>query len=125
MVFDKASVPRHKEDFMRWYDIQTEWSEEQNYSDISITTDKLRLWYYDIIDSFAPLEEYSHESEILHSKHSAEYVIGENIIYCAFDWSDAQEAYAICLMLAEKHELGFFDVSSEEGSVFMSGKLIY
>lgn len=46
-------------------------------------------------------------------------------IYAAFSWSCAEDAYQATLRLAEKHRLGFFDLT-DLGTVWMpdeAGKL--
>lgn len=30
MVFEKSKAPKTKAEFMKWYEIQTKWSEENN-----------------------------------------------------------------------------------------------
>ncbi|MEC1180464.1 hypothetical protein P9B03_18360 [Metasolibacillus meyeri] len=44
-----------------------------------------------------------------------EYNIGYAMIYTAFAWSVADEAYNIMKKLAKKHGVGFFDVSGKGG----------
>jgi len=51
----------------------------------------------------------------------ADYSIGKNFIYISFSWSKADEAYSKLFDLSEKYEVGFFDVSSDTGTVWMPG----
>ncbi len=52
-----------------------------------------------------------------------DYSIGKDIIYTAFSWSLAEQAYEKMKALAEKHEVGFFDASADEGNIlFPDGK---
>ena len=48
-----------------------------------------------------------------------DYSIGHDIIYAAFSWSVAEEAYEQMLSLAKKHDVGFFDVSGENGDIIL------
>jgi hypothetical protein len=51
------------------------------------------------------------------------YSIGKAFIYADFRWSKAQQAYEATLRLAEKHRLGFYDVSSEWGELWLPDRL--
>ncbi|SEJ43416.1 hypothetical protein SAMN05518849_106167 [Sphingobium sp. AP50] len=46
-----------------------------------------------------------------------DYSIGKSVIYVGFAWSQAEEAYYAVRELAQKHNLGFFDVSADEGEI--------
>ncbi|MEE9393643.1 MAG: hypothetical protein V3W41_14165 [Planctomycetota bacterium] len=46
--------------------------------------------------------------------------VGTVVIYTAFAWSQAEAARATMFELAEKHRVGFFDVSSEDGGVWFA-----
>lgn len=41
------------------------------------------------------------------------------MIYINFSWSDADTAYETTFRLAAKHGIGFFDVNSEDGKVWI------
>ncbi|SFF44084.1 hypothetical protein SAMN04487969_13937 [Paenibacillus algorifonticola] len=41
MVFEPVKAPVNKEEFMIWYGEQTKWSEEHDYSDITVSSDSL------------------------------------------------------------------------------------
>lgn len=46
-----------------------------------------------------------------------EYSLGKEVIYAAFAWSVAEEAYNMMRELAMKHNVGFFDVSGSDGEI--------
>ena len=48
-----------------------------------------------------------------------DYSIGRSAIYAAFSWSEAEGALDVMFRLAEKHRVGFFDVSAEDGGVWL------
>ena len=48
-----------------------------------------------------------------------DYSIGKNLIYAGFVWTQAEAAYNTMLMLALKHDVGFFDVSGT-GAIILS-----
>ncbi|WP_175598021.1 hypothetical protein [Paenibacillus luteus] len=46
-----------------------------------------------------------------------DYSLGSAVIYAAFAYSVAEEAYTIMRELALKHQVGFFNVSSNDGEI--------
>ena len=72
---------------------------------------------------YAPDEEAFDEME--DDAYVSDYSIGKDVIYAAFSWSLAEEAFETVKKLAMEHGVGFFDVSSNEGEIiFPDGKLI-
>ena len=41
------------------------------------------------------------------------------VIYAVFSWSVADEAYELMRSLAQKHKVGFFDVSGDDGDIIL------
>ncbi|WP_042473312.1 hypothetical protein [Bacillus ndiopicus] len=115
MVFDKEQAPSNKEVFLQWYDEQIKWAEPHDYATITVTTPALQKWYEDMVEQF-PNMNVADEDEELESR-LAEYSIGYAVIYTAFAWSVADEAYSTMKKLAQKHGVGFFDVSGA-GEIF-------
>ena len=54
-------------------------------------------------------------------QHTVDYSIGYDVIYAAFSWSVTEEAYETTRRLAQKHDVGFFDVSGEDGDIILPG----
>ena len=48
-----------------------------------------------------------------------DYSIGYNVIYAVFSWSVADEVYELMRSLAQKHKVGFFDVSGDDGDIIL------
>lgn len=46
-----------------------------------------------------------------------DYSLGSAVIYAAFAYSVAEEAYTTMQKLAIKYKVGFFDVSSDDGEI--------
>ncbi len=67
---------------------------------------------------YAPAPERFNEDEDLES-HTVDYSIGKDVIYAAFAWSTAEEAYDLTQKLAKKHDVGFFDVSGDDGDIIL------
>lgn len=125
MVFRKEAAPKTRADYLKWYEEQTEWTEEHNYDDPAITSPELRNWYMEMIQTFPDMNgPFASEDE--DNPYDSDYSIGKDVIYVAFAWSLAELAYNKMLELAEKHGVGFFDVSSDNGNILIpeNGKLI-
>jgi len=48
-----------------------------------------------------------------------DYSVGKSVIYAAFGWSQADDALNTMFELAAKHGAGFFDVSGDNGGVWV------
>lgn len=114
MVFDPAAAPRERDAFKAWYSKQTEWSEAHGYADPTVTTPALRNWYEQIIE-FYPNMNGDRELEDHEYDVAADYSIGSAVIYGAFAWSTAEDVYTKVRELAVECEVGFYDVSGDEG----------
>ena len=115
MVFDPSVAPRERPDFMQWYDAQTEWSEGHSYDDPAVTTPSLQAWFHDMRTLF-PAMNGPFRSEAADATIT-DYCIGRHVIYVGFRWSVAESAYLKTRELAVKHQVGFFDVSTNEGEI--------
>ena len=130
-VFDPKAAPTNVSEFLSWYGKQTQWSEPHGYDDPSVSSNNLRMWFFEMIETFpamngkyAASEEAFNDPEI--ESCISDYSVGKEIIYVAFAWSKAESAYEQCFRLANKHKVGFFDVSDDRSSVFFpdeSGEL--
>lgn len=121
MVFRKESAPKKYDDFLNWYDKQIAWTEDHSYDDPANTSPELRNWFMDMIKTFPALNG-PFASEDVDSEYVSDYSIGLDVIYVAFPWSVADEAYRTVTNLAIKHSVGFFNVSGEEGELMFPGK---
>ena len=125
MVFEREKAPSKQKDFLDWYEKETEWTEDHGYNDPTVSSPALQEWYREMIKTFpnmngpdAPTNEQLDEDEDLES-HLTDYAIGRNVIYAAFSWSTTEEAYELTKRLAQKHGVGFFDVSGTDGDIFL------
>ena len=128
MVFNKNSAPKTRDEFMEWYNNQTEWTEDHSYFDPEVTSKELKDWLMEMIQTFPALngpfysddEDYDYDNE-----NVSDYSIGRDVIYVGFSWSVVEKAYEKAFEIAEKYEVGFFDPSFETGIFFpINGKLI-
>ena len=125
MVFEKSKAPTSKKEFILWYEKQVEWSEEHDYKTISVSSPALQNWFMEMKNTFPPMDgEYAPDPDLLDEdenleSHTVDYCIGRDVIYVAFAWSVADEAYKLMRSLAQKHNVGFFDVSMDDGDIIL------
>jgi hypothetical protein len=117
MVFRPDTAPQTRPEFMNWFQDQTQWSEEHSYDDPSVTTHNLKNWFMEIITSFPAMNGPYAKDEDEDSEFITDYSIGHNVIYAAFSWSLAEQAYEKMKSLAQKYTVGFFDASAEDGDI--------
>jgi hypothetical protein len=110
MVFSPEAAPKTPTDFMAWYATQTEWTEGHSYDDPAITTPGLRAWLLEMVQTFPDMNGPDAMDDHT-SDHETDYGIGRAVIYAAFSWSLAKEAYETAHRLAQKHQVGFYDPS--------------
>ncbi|MBK9455783.1 MAG: hypothetical protein IPO24_09440 [Bacteroidetes bacterium] len=48
MVFNKAAAPKTRAEFMQWYEVQTEWTEEHSYDDPTNTSGELSNGFMEV-----------------------------------------------------------------------------
>ena len=111
MVFEPAIAPREPDAFYAWYARQTAWNEPHDYNDPGVTSPRLAAWFAEMIRSFppmnGPLRRDGGDLEV------TDYSIGRAVIYAAFCWPLAEDAYNTVRRLASLHDVGFFDVSGD------------
>ena len=129
MVFEKTVAPKNRKDFMVWYNNQTEWNENHGYDDPAVSSNDLRNWFMEIIKKFPQMNRpFALSDDELDNMENESYItdysVGKDIIYSAFSWSLAKEAYETVKKLAKEHNVGFFDVSSDGGEIiFPDGEI--
>ena len=125
MVFEKTKAPATKKEFMAWFEKQTEWSEEHDYETISVSSPAFQNLFMEMKEKFPPMNgEYAPDFDTIDEdleQHTVDYSIGYDVIYAAFSWSVTEEAYETTRRLAQKHDVGFFDVSGEDGDIILPG----
>lgn len=131
MVFEVTKAPKTKKEFMDWYEKLTEWEEDHSYDDISVASPALQSWYQEMRKSFPVMNgpDRASEEEMDADEESGEYRISDysiarDAIYVSFSWSQAEAAYQTMRTLANKHKVGFFDVSGKGGDIILPGDQI-
>jgi hypothetical protein len=118
MVFELGDAPTERTDFMKWYDAQTEWSEDHSYEDPAVSSAPLKSWFQEMIN-FYPAMNGPHASDDVDDPKVTDFSVGKSVIYAAFAWSEAENALATMRELAIKHNVGFFDVSADNGEILI------
>lgn len=120
MVFEASHAPHDKAAFMSWYEQQTQWGEDHDYGDPAVCSSALQQFYRELTETFPNMNGPEIEDEQIEEMEEAgtdyrltDYSLGRSVIYAAFAWSGAEEAYQAMRTLAEKHGVGFFDVSGD------------
>ena len=124
MVLDKHERFKSSDDFLKWYDEVTEWSDDIDYHDYRHATPNLQSWFLDIKDIIRPMNgEFAPSDEEMNNNsiHTADYSIGSNCIYIGFAWTDAEQAYSLVKELAKKYNLIFFDISGYNQLIYPDG----
>jgi hypothetical protein len=118
LVFDPAAPPGDREGFLQWFDVLTQWNEGHDCNDPNQTTDALRAWFTDMIAEF-PAMNGPFAAEDFDSNKITGYTICHRAICVDFRWTVLDEAYRATFDQARKHRLGFFDVSADDGQVWL------
>lgn len=126
MVFEFSETPKTQNEFLEWYDKQTEWEEDHDYENPEVTSPALREWFMEMIQTFPQMNGpfAPKDDEIEDETYLTDYSIGKKIIYAGFAWSLADEAYDLVRELSEKYKVGFFDVSGN-GDIFYPDGTIF
>ena len=110
MVFSPEAAPATQMDFMVWYAEQTKWTEGHTYNDPAITAPALQAWLLEMRQTFPDLNGDDATGD---NDYETDYCIGRTVIYAAFAWSLAKEAYEMAKRLAQEHQVGFYAPSFE------------
>lgn len=111
MAFETSKAPQERAAFMKWYEQQVQWSEDHAYNDPSVLSEALQRFYSELSEQFPNMNV---EDEIFEAMEEAgtdnrltDYSLGSSVIYAAFAYSVAEEAYTAMRELAIKHKVGF------------------
>lgn len=105
---------------MAWYEAQTEWSEDHSYQDHAVSSEALQNWFKGMIEYFPPMNGPLASDDVDDPKVT-NHCTGRNVIYSAFAWSEAEDAFSKMRELAVKHSIGFVDVSADNDEIFFPG----
>lgn len=118
LVFDPEVPPCDRGGFMKWFEKLAEWGEDRDYNEPTGTSSELRAWFMEMIKEF-PAMNGSFATDDYDSPKVTGYAICRSAIYIDFRWTEIDDAYRATLSLAKKHRLGFYDVSADDGQVWL------
>ena len=84
MVFRPDIAPQTRPEFIKWYQDQTQWSEEHSYDDPSVTTDNLKNWFIEIIATYPAMNGPYAKEEDEDNDFVTDYSIGHNVIFLCY-----------------------------------------
>jgi hypothetical protein len=81
----ETQAPADREASMQWFEAQTDWSEDHDYDDASVTTPALRAWFLEMIETFPALNGlHAPEGDDVEDESSlTDYSVGQKVIYGA------------------------------------------
>src|SRR5262249_48927549 len=99
---------------------QTDWQDGIDYDNPENCTDALRAWLFEMMKKYPAMNgPFAREYEDDETTWVTGYSIGPKSIYIDFRWSAAEHAFRDTFVCATKHRVGFFDVSSDDGGVWV------
>lgn len=114
MIWYGLREQKHHHKKSLWHGMKSKWNgeEEHDYQTISVSSPALQNWFMEMKENSRPWIEYAPNDDALDDDenlelHMVDYSIGYNVIYAAFSWSVADEAYELMRSLAQKHKVGF------------------
>ena len=115
VVFNPSVAPRSRAAFLAWFAEQTKWGEDRDYSNPAGTTSALRNWYDAMRAQYPAMNGPDAINDDDLNDCAGDYNVGTDMIYVTFPWSLAEQIYVTARALAVEHEVGFYDVSGDEG----------
>lgn len=125
-VYNKKRAPKSVDGFHKWFGDNTNWNSNSDYDDISIASKELQDWYKYMLCYFPAMngrdakkssEDYATTNGVdidVAADNSADYSINTDIIYVAFSYSQAENAYKLGADKAKELGLGFYDPREDE-----------
>ncbi|QUL55311.1 hypothetical protein KDC22_01635 [Paenibacillus tritici] len=121
IIFEPSSAPRDKKEFMAWFEQQVQWSEDHEYNNPLVCSEPLQRMYSKLSEHFPNMnvdeEVFEAMEEAGTDNRLTDYSLGTDVIYAAFAYSVAEEAYTTMRSLAVEYKVGFFNVSSDDGEI--------
>lgn len=125
MVFEKGRAPAGKADFLKWYQEQTEWTEDHNYDDPAVSSPALQKFFNMVRGVFPPMDgrfapEGKPGRDVPEENRRCDYCIGKDVIYLSFSYSMAEWARDVVKRAAYFSNTGFFEPGEVFGPCFFA-----
>ena len=116
-VFDPNIAPKDPSQFKTWFEDQMSSYTIEDYENPESLSLVLKSWFLDMRTHYPPLNPPDESHDIDDPKLS-DYCFCHNLVYVNFARSQSESAYDTMFRLAQKHRIGFFNVSSSPGEVW-------
>lgn len=119
LVFDPATPPSDRIGFLSWYTDLARWGDGKLVSNPAVAAPVLQAWYRDMIKGF-PATNGPDNAGIaaMENDNRAEYRFSQSAVFGAFQWEASRHAHRQAQKFARMHNVGFFDVSGDNGAVW-------
>jgi hypothetical protein len=108
-VFDPNAAPRDRAAFKKWFNEQVKRGQDNPARSAAC----LQSWYASMLPVWPNMQEI--DDDQVDDPHVTGYSCTPHSIYIDFRWSVAEEAYEATRSNAVKCEVGFYDVSGDNG----------
>lgn len=125
MVFEVASAPTSKNEFMAWYRRQLESSGGCDYDGTYLSPRALWNWFMEIKEIFIPMNgKFSPSTDTINKTPGLEdrlvdYVFYRDMIHVTVSWDQAEEACVTMMRLAKKHKVGFCGETADDWDIIL------
>jgi hypothetical protein len=116
VVFDPSVAPRDRQAFSQWFAKQTDWIDDHDYNNPDNTIASLRHWYDQMRVEYPAMNGPDQTNDDNMIDRAGDYNFAPAMIYTTFPWSLAEEIYAKARELAVASDVGFYDVSDDNGA---------
>ncbi len=85
MAFNPTAAPRNREDFLQWFEAQSEWEEPHSYDDPKNTISPLKEWLLEFMKQFPAMNgPYAAGDDMIDDPHVTDYSMAKDVVYCCF-----------------------------------------
>ena len=125
-VFERRKSIKTSLDIFSYQEEFTEYTEDKDYNSLKGCSDIISSWAKKMFEEFPPMNgEYAPPDEAAYASEESEnrladYSLGAHGVYCAFSYHVAEEALEYAKMIADKYQVGVYDVQSND-AIFGKG----
>ena len=117
-AFDPSAAPRDRKGLLQWLGALQEDNGEPPSDDLESLTPPLRAWFREVMEVFPSLNG-PHSTENYDDPKATDYELNRDYVVACLAYSQANVAFSHMKELAEKHHLGFFNISSPTGELWL------
>lgn len=124
-IFERRKSIKTSLDVFSYQEKFTEYTEDKDYISLNGCSDVISSWAKKMFEKFPPMNgEYAPPDEAAYALEESEnrltdYSFARNGAYCAFSYSVAEEALKYAKIIADKYQVGVYELQSN--SIFGKG----